>query len=84
MQPQSKVALSSPSPVPAWAEEYYNGRRTYFLARKDNAVQPVFQEKMLEKSGVEWNVRELETGHSPFLSRTQQLVDGVLEAVAKC
>lgn len=37
----------------------------------------------MEKSGVEWNVKELDAGHSPFLSRTQELVDGIVEAVAK-
>ena len=34
---------------------------------------------MLKYSGVEWSVKELESGHSPFLSRPEELSAWIVE-----
>lgn len=82
LKPHSKAALSAPSPPSAWADEEYNGRRGYIRALDDHTIPAVAQEMMLKFSSVEWNVKEINTGHSPFLSRTQETADDVLEIIA--
>ncbi|KAK2734710.1 hypothetical protein FQN57_001480 [Myotisia sp. PD_48] len=83
-KPQSKAALSSASSAPAWADEFYNGRRGYVRCTLDRVTTPEIQDLMISKSGVEWNVQNIESGHSPQLSHPQQLVDiiiGMIDSV---
>ena len=75
---QSRSALVSPSPPPAWPDPVYDGRRAYIRTSKDDAIPPIAQEMMLKYSGVEWVVKELNTAHSPFLSHPEELFDVLL------
>jgi len=78
----SQAALSSPSPPSAWADEVYNSRRGYIRATEDRTIIPIAQEMMVKFSGVEWNEKEMNTSHSPFLTKPQEVSDIVLEMVA--
>lgn len=78
----SQAALSSPSPPSAWGSEVYNNRRGYIRATDDRTILPIAQEMMVKFSGVEWNIREINTGHSPFLTRPQELADIVFDMIA--
>ncbi|CAO1604438.1 hypothetical protein XANCAGTX0491_007995 [Xanthoria calcicola] len=59
----------------------YNGRRTYLYTNHDQALPPFAQDAFVAASGVEWDVQNLETSHSPFLSEPKQLAAIVVAKV---
>ena len=70
---QSRNSLSTPSGPPAWADPYYNGRRSYFHTLDDHTIPAVAQEAMLNGSGVPWSIKSLSSDHAPFLSHPKEL-----------
>ncbi|KAJ8058870.1 hypothetical protein OCU04_011854 [Sclerotinia nivalis] len=59
---------------------------SYVLTLKDMTVFPDYQTSMVDavkKEGKEFKVYELETGHSPNLTRTDELVKIILEVAEK-
>ena len=79
LKPHSRNTLSSPSPPPGWADEGYNGRRGYIHTLQDRTIPVIAQKMMVQYSGVEWNIMEIDTSHSPFLVHPQQLADDITE-----
>ncbi|KFY45988.1 hypothetical protein V494_00668 [Pseudogymnoascus sp. VKM F-4513 (FW-928)] len=73
--PQSLAAFESAAPAPAWAEPAFAGKIAFLKCSADVAVPPFLQDMFMEKSGVEWLVREVETGHSPWASRPEELAE---------
>lgn len=41
---------------------------------QDQALPPFLQDMFMEKSGVEWKVKNIEASHSPFASKPEELV----------
>lgn len=80
--PHSMTALMSPSPPSAWADPEYAGRRAYIRCAQDRAIPAFAQDLMVQHSGVEWVVKELDGSHSPFLSRPAELA-GCLAKLAE-
>ncbi|OJD13862.1 hypothetical protein AJ78_05733 [Emergomyces pasteurianus Ep9510] len=78
----SRAALSSPSPPSAWGTSEYNCRRGYIRTLDDHTILPIAQEMMLKHSGVDWNIREMNTSHSPFLSKPQETADIIVEMIS--
>ncbi|KAK2865367.1 hypothetical protein FQN49_003643 [Arthroderma sp. PD_2] len=79
LKQQAKAAFTSPSSSPAWQEEFYNGgRRGYIRTTQDHCVPAAIQSMMLDKSGVDWNIKEMESSHSPYLSRPQELTETIV------
>ncbi|KAJ5626237.1 hypothetical protein N7510_002546 [Penicillium lagena] len=76
---QSEATLSSPSPPSAWDNKFYDGRRCYIRTLQDHTIPYIAQDMMLQNSGVRWYIKDMDTSHSPFLSRPRELVDQVLE-----
>ena len=83
LKPHSKAALFAPSPPSAWGDEVYHSRRGYIRALEDRAIPLVAQEMMVNLSGVEWKVREMNTSHSPFLSKPRETAGTILEMIAE-
>ncbi|KAF3480968.1 uncharacterized protein GIQ15_06315 [Arthroderma uncinatum] len=87
LKPQAKAAFTTPSLSPAWQEEVYNGgRRGYVRTTQDHCLPAAIQSMMLDKSGVDWNIKDIESSHSPFLSRPQELtkiIDDMITATWK-
>ncbi|KFY15305.1 hypothetical protein V492_02086, partial [Pseudogymnoascus sp. VKM F-4246] len=73
--PHSLAAFDSTAPAPAWAEPAFAGRIAFLKCSADVALPPFLQDLFIEKSGVEWLVREVETGHSPWASRPEELAE---------
>lgn len=80
---QSRNSLETPSGPPAWADSYYDGRRAYAHTLLDNGLPPIAQQIMLQQSGVQWDVQNFNTGHSPFLSEPQRLTAWIVEEILK-
>jgi hypothetical protein len=72
-------SLSSPSGPPAWPDSVYDGKRAYIQTALDNTIPFVAQDAMVTYSGVKWDVKKLNTGHSPFLSQPQAVADFVVD-----
>ena len=75
----SQKSFSSPSPPPGWADEDYEGRRGYIRTLQDRTIPTIAQKMMVQYSGVDWDIKEIDTSHSPFLVRPQQLADNIVE-----
>lgn len=75
----SEPALSTPSGPPAWPDSAYDGKRAYIQATLDGAIPFVAQDAMVTYSGVQWDVKKLEAGHSPFLSQPKAVADFVVD-----
>ncbi|ORX92933.1 Alpha/beta hydrolase fold-1 [Clohesyomyces aquaticus] len=77
--PQAEPALSSPSGPPAWPDAVYNGKRAYIQAEQDHSIPFVAQDAMVTYSGVEWDVKKLNSSHSPFMCHTKEVAEFIVE-----
>ncbi|PVI00211.1 alpha/beta-hydrolase [Periconia macrospinosa] len=77
-EPAASTPLDGQS---AWADAAFNGKRTYIKTTRDNAFPLEAQNAMVRDSGVEWDVVELDAGHSPHLSHTGEVARIVGERV---
>ena len=68
------TSFQSPIGHAGWSDPAYNGRRAYIHTKQDKALPPEARQAMLSHSGVAWEVMELESSHSPMLSRTDEVV----------
>ncbi|KAH7134991.1 hypothetical protein B0J11DRAFT_517282 [Dendryphion nanum] len=73
MIPHAMAAFETPATAPAWLESEYEGRRTYLRTLNDRCNPAFLQDIWLEKSGVKWDVRDLESDHYPFVSRVEEV-----------
>ena len=73
--------MLTPIPPLALTEPYYdNGGRIYVRCTNDQALPLFAQDAMIKNSGYVWNVKDLEgSGHSPFLSRPEELAKILME-----
>ncbi len=83
LRPQSYIALTTPSASSSWADDVWNGKRAYVVCMQDKCIPIIGQQSTIERSGVEWEVRELDSSHSPFLSMPDRVRDVVVELVEK-
>lgn len=67
------IAMQTPSPRPAWQEPEYNAsdslpcRRAFIRCLRDETIHVELQDKLIEDSGVDWVVKDLDSDHSPWL-----------------
>lgn len=67
------------TPVKLSAARYGRVPKTYLKTLRDRAISPEFQEQMLKATPVQ-RVVALDSGHSPFRSRVDELVRALVEA----
>ena len=76
--PHATLAFKSPSPAPAWSDAAFHGRLAYLVCTEDQAIPKLGQEAMMQGTGKNWIVRELQGSHNaPFLAKTQEAVEAV-------
>ena len=81
---QTMYSFGTPSPPPAWKEPAYDGRRAYVKTLKDNAIPPeTRQQRLLDLTEVEWDVKVMNCGHSPFLNYPEELATWTTETIKK-
>ena len=64
----SMISLNTPSGPVFYADAVYNDRRVYLHTTLDEPLPPIAQDAFVASTGVAWDVRKLNTSHSPFLS----------------
>ena len=72
-------AFDSPAPPMAWAEPEFADKLEFVRCMQDQALPPFQQDMFMEKSGVEWKVKDIEASHSPFASKPEELVKFLVE-----
>lgn len=82
LQLHALAPLTCPCPPPAWKDVGFDGRRGYIFARHDHCMPLYLQERMVRDTGAEWNLKELETSHSPQLSKPQELTGHILDIIS--
>ena len=75
-------SFATPSPPSAWADPGYSSRRAYIRCCQDRAIPVQAQDMMIQNSGVEWIIEELDSSHCPFLSQPAELA-GCLARLAE-
>ncbi|RYP13851.1 hypothetical protein DL767_010540 [Monosporascus sp. MG133] len=81
MNPHALLAFETKPTAPAWADEAFNGRRAYIRTLNDCCNPVSLQDMWLEKSKVEWDVVDLESGHMPFVSQPEALAKQVVKFI---
>lgn len=79
---QGMTSFTSPCPRASWDSDGYKGRVAFIRALNDSAIPLAVQQQMIEATGVQWIVKDIESGHSPQLSQPEAL-SGILIALAK-
>ncbi|CAI6342590.1 unnamed protein product [Periconia digitata] len=78
--PQGKTSLDSPLPRASWDTEEYKGRVAYIRALKDVAHPVSLQQTMLDLvKGVDWIIKDIDSGHCPQLSRPEEYAEILVE-----
>lgn len=79
--PHALRAFETPATAPAWAESAFDGRRGYVRTLDDCCNPSWVQDMWLEKSNVEWETVNFNTGHMPFISQPQALSEQVIKFI---
>ena len=75
------AAFAQPFAVGDQAEAFARLPRAYVSCLQDRAIPPAMQRRMYTAAGCD-PVIEIDTDHSPWLSRTDELVAALLEIAA--
>ncbi|OBT62652.1 hypothetical protein VE03_07530 [Pseudogymnoascus sp. 23342-1-I1] len=73
--PHSMAAFGSAAPAPAWAEAAFAGKIAFLKCLADAALPASLQDLFISKSGVQWLVTEVETSHSPWASKPEEVAE---------
>lgn len=79
---QGMTAFKSPSPRATWDNEQYKGRVAYIRTVNDASLPVVVQQMLIDGTGVDWTVKDIESDHSPQISHPEKLT-GILLELAK-
>ena len=79
--PHAMLAFSSPAPASAWAQPAFQGKLAFVKCLKDNALPPFLQDMFVERSGVKWAIKEVDTGHSPWVSKPKETAEIMVDLV---
>lgn len=83
MKPHAHLAFETKPTAPAWADRGFDKRRTYVRTLKDCCNPSSLQDMWLEKSKVEWDVIDFETGHMPFVSQPEALAKQLISSTKR-
>lgn len=81
MLPHANLAFETKASVPAWADSGFDGKKVYVRTLLDCCNPSVLQDMWLEKTKVDWEVVDFQTGHMPFESKPQELAAQIIKSV---
>lgn len=79
---QGMTSFTSPIPRATWDSNEYQGRVAFIRTLNDAAIPLQVQQMMIDGSGAEWVVKDIESGHSPQISQPEKLTS-ILVDLAK-
>ncbi|KAI1267980.1 Alpha/Beta hydrolase protein [Xylariaceae sp. FL1019] len=81
--PHALKAFETKAPAPAWKDPGFEKRILYIRTGKDQCNPPFLQNLWIEKSGVEWKIVDIDTGHMPFVSQPEECAKHVVHFVGE-
>lgn len=78
---QGLVSFTSPIPRASWDSEDYKGRVAFIRTVNDVGVPVALQQMIIDGTGAEWIVKDIESGHCPQLSQPEKLVEILVDLV---
>lgn len=72
------LAFESAALTPAWAEPALEGKLAFLRCTRDQALPVFLQDMSIERSGVQWTVKDIDTGHSPWASKPKETAEMVV------
>ena len=79
---QGLSSFTSPCPGASWDSDEFKGRVAYIRTAQDHTIPAPVQQMMLDGSGVQWLLRDIDSGHNAQISRPEELV-GVVVGLAE-
>ncbi|KAL8782578.1 MAG: hypothetical protein Q9213_005256 [Squamulea squamosa] len=76
--PHAMLAFDSPAPPAAWAGPTYDGRRAFLRCLQDQALPTFIQDMFVQKSGVDWDVKDIDAGHCAYISRLEEVSEAMI------
>jgi hypothetical protein len=76
---QGMTSFVSPVPRATWDSAAYKGRVAYIRTTIDACFPVQVQQMMIDGTGAEWIVRDIESAHSAQLSQPEKLRDILVE-----
>ncbi|KAL8822078.1 MAG: hypothetical protein Q9191_007182 [Dirinaria sp. TL-2023a] len=83
LQPHAVLAFETPAPATSWKEPEYAGKLVFIKCMIDQALPSFLQDMFIEKSGVQWTVKEVDAGHSAWASRPDEIVNELQSLLLK-
>ncbi|KAF1950531.1 hypothetical protein CC80DRAFT_598128 [Byssothecium circinans] len=80
---QGMTSFTSPCPRASWDSDAYKGRVAFIRTLNDAAIPLPVQQMMLDGTGTEWIVKDIESGHSPQISQPEKLTALLVEIARK-
>ena len=76
---QGLTAFYSPCPQASWDREAFKDRVAYIRTAKDTGFPVVVQQMMIDNAtGVDWIIKDIDSDHSPQLSKPEELSEILL------
>lgn len=76
---QGMTSFTSPIPRATWDSDEYQGRVAFIRTLNDAAIPLPVQQMMLDGTGAQWVVKDIESGHSPQISQPENLTAILIE-----
>ena len=76
--PHAALAFESPAPSQAWAETAYDKKRAFLRCMQDRALPTAVQDMFIQRSGVTWDVKDVDAGHEAHISRSKEVCEAVI------
>lgn len=67
------ASFTSPCPSASWNSEEFMGKVAYIRALKDNAISREVQQMMIDGTGIQWIVKDIDCGHSVQIANPEEL-----------
>ncbi|KAF7874179.1 hypothetical protein EAF04_002851 [Stromatinia cepivora] len=77
----SSASWHSAYPRASWDQEAFKGRIAFARTLKDTGIPLDYQDLFLRGTGVDWIVRDVDTGHSPQLVEAEMICELLVELV---
>jgi len=76
---QGMTSFTSPCPRATWDSEEYKGRVAFIRTLQDATIPLPVQQMMLDGTGAQWIVKDIDSGHSAQLSQPEKLTEILVE-----
>ncbi|PNS16083.1 MAP kinase kinase kinase wis4 [Sphaceloma murrayae] len=80
---QAMQVMTTPLQKPAWSDPQMKGKLGYIKCLRDQAIPLEGQTAVIQGTGQEWHIAEMDTGHSPFVSRAGETAKVCLDLLKK-